>query len=237
MVEASEKTPPQKTKRPVGRPRADGRPQLTKEAVFLVAAKHIAKDGYAGASIRKIAADLKAAPASVFNLFPTKDVLLNELLCFAATPSMVFYDDLAKFNLPPAVALFKSIVEEVTAVASADRDFPAIFYLPELSKPGFEPAQETRATMVAHYRALIEAGQQAGLFSVEIPALSAEQVFQLTETSIVAQQVAAVTPPATAARATARFCLRGLLNDPAELAAIEQAADQVSLAFVLPEKV
>lgn len=237
MVETREKTPAQKTKRPVGRPRADGRPQLTKEAVFLAAAKHIAKDGYAGASIRKIAAELKAAPASVFNLFPTKDVLLNELLSFAATPSMAFYEELAKFELPPAVALFKSIVEEVTAVASADRDFPAIFYLPELSKPGFEPAQKTRATMVAHYRALIEAGQQAGLFSVDIPALSAEQVFQLTETSIIAQQVAAVTPPAIAARATARFCLRGLLNDPAELAAIEQAADQVSLAFVLPERV
>jgi len=235
MVETVQKSSAKKPKRPVGRPRADGRPQLTKEAVFLVAAKHIAKDGYAGASIRKIAAELKAAPASVFNLFPTKDVLLNELLSFAATPSMVFYDELARFNLPPAVALFKSIMEEVTAVASADRDFPAIFYLPELSKPGFEPAQETRAAMVAHYRALIEAGKQAGLFSVEIPALSAEQVFQLTETSIIAQQVAAVTPPAIAARATARFCLRGLLNDPAELAAIEQAADQVSLAFVLPE--
>jgi len=236
-VEASEKTPPQKTKRPVGRPRADGRPQLTKEAVFLVAAKHIAKDGYAGASIRKIAADLKAAPASVFNLFPTKDVLLNELLGFAATPSMVFYGELNKLNLPPAVALFKSIMEEVTAVASADRDFPAIFYLPELSKPGFEPAQQTRATMVAHYRSLIEAGQQAGLFSVEVPALSAEQVFQLTETSIIAQQVAATTPPAIAARATARFCLRGLLRNPAMLDETERAASQIALAFVLPEDI
>ncbi len=236
-MEIGEKAPAQKTKRPVGRPRADGRPQLTKEAVFLVAAKHIAKDGYAGASIRKIAAELKAAPASVFNLFPTKDVLLNELLGFAAAPSMVFYRDLDKLDLSPDVALFKSIMEEVIAVASADRDFPAIFYLPELAKPGFEPAQETRATMVAHYRSLIEAGQQAGLFSVDVPALSAEQVFQLTETSIIAQQVAAVTPPEIAARATARFCLRGLLADPAKLDTIEQAADQVPLAFVLPEKV
>ncbi len=237
MAEISEKTPPQKAKRPVGRPRADGRPQLTKEAVFLVAAKHIAWDGFAGSSIRKIAAELKAAPASVFNLFPTKDVLLNELLGFAAAPSMVFYSELTKLNLPPEVALFKSIMEEVIAVASADRDFPAIFYLPELSKPGFEPAQETRATMVAHYRSLIEAGERTGHFQVELPALSAEQIFQLTETSIIAQEVAAVTPPEVAARTTARFCLRGLLINPAELDAIELAADQVSLTFVLPEKV
>ncbi|WOF75783.1 TetR/AcrR family transcriptional regulator [Parvibaculaceae bacterium PLY_AMNH_Bact1] len=237
MAETREKRPAQKTKRPVGRPRADGKPQLTKEAVFLVAAKHIARDGYAGASIRKIAAELKAAPASVFNLFPTKDALLNELLIFAAAPSMAFYAELEKLTLSPEVALFKSIMEEVIAVASADRDFPAIFYLPELAKPGFEPAQETRATMVAHYRSLIEAGQNVGVLLCDIPALSAEQVFQLTETSIIAQEVAAVTPPEKAARATARFCLRGLLVNPTDLDAIEQAADQVSLAFVLPEKV
>lgn len=235
MVETAEKSVAPKTKRPVGRPRADGRPQLTKEAVFFVAAKHIAKDGYAGASIRKIAAELKAAPASVFNLFPTKDVLLNELLAFAASPSMAFYAELGKLNLPPAIALFKCIREEVIAVASADRDFPAIFYLPELAKPGFEPAQETRANMVAHYRSLIEAGVSVGTLLCDMPTLSAEQVFQLTETSIIAQQVAATTPPETAARATARFCLRGLLKDPGELDAIEYAADQVSLAFVLPE--
>ncbi|HBM90073.1 MAG: TetR/AcrR family transcriptional regulator [Parvibaculaceae bacterium] len=237
MAETNEKPAAKKVRRPVGRPRADGKPQLTKEAVFLVAAKHIAQDGYAGASIRKIAAELKAAPASVFNLFPTKDVLLNELLGFAAAPSMTFYAELGKLNLPPEVALFKSIMEEVIAVASADRDFPAIFYLPELAKPGFEPAQETRANMVAHYRSLIEAGQKAGALLCDMPTLSAEQVFQLTETSIIAQEVAAVTPPETAARATARFCLRGLLVNPADLDAIEQAADQVSLAFVLPEKV
>lgn len=237
MAETNEKPSAKKIRRPVGRPRADGKPQLTKEAVFLVTAKHIAQDGYAGASIRKIAAELKAAPASVFNLFPTKDVLLNELLGFAAAPSMTFYAELGKLTLSPEVALFKSIMEEVIAVASADRDFPAIFYLPELAKPGFEPAQETRANMVEHYRSLIEAGQETGALRCELPALSAEQVFQLTETSIIAQEVAAVTPPETAARATARFCLRGLLVNPADLDAIEQAANQVSLAFVLPEKV
>ncbi len=237
MSEIQENLAAKKTKRPVGRPRADGKPQLTKEAVFFVAAKHIARDGYAGTSIRKIAAELKAAPASVFNLFPTKDALLNELLGFAAAPSMVFYEELTKLNLSPEVALFKSIMEEVTAVASADRDFPAIFYLPELAKPGFEPAQATRATMVAHYRSLIEAGRQAGSFLCELPALSAEQVFQLTETSIIAQAVAAETPPHVGARATARFCLRGLLTDPEKLDKIEEAADQISLTFVLPERV
>ncbi len=237
MAEIQETSVAKKTKRPVGRPRADGKPQLTKEAVFFVAAKHIARDGYAGTSIRKIAAELKAAPASVFNLFPTKDALLNELLSFAAAPSMVFYEELTKLDLPPEVGLFKSIMEEATAVAAADRDFPAIFYLPELSKPGFEPAQQTRATMVAHYRSLIEAGRQAGTLQCEQPALSAEQMFQLTETSIIAQTVAAETPPDVGARATARFCLRGILADPSKLGAIEAAADQIPLTFVLPERV
>ncbi len=237
MADILETSPAKKPKRPVGRPRADGKPQLTKEAVFFVAAKHIARDGYAGTSIRKIAAELKAAPASVFNLFPTKDALLNELLGFAAAPSMVFYEELNKLNLPPEVALFKSVMEEATAVASADRDFPAIFYLPELAKPGFEPAQATRASMVAHYRGLIDAGQEAGTFQCEHPALSAEQMFQLTETSIIAQAVATETQPEMSARATARFCLRGVLADPSTLNGIEDAADQIALTFVLPERI
>ncbi len=237
MVEIAEKSPEKKARRPVGRPRADGKPQLTKEAVFLVAAKHIARDGYAGASIRKVATDLGAAPASVFNLFPTKDALLNELVAFAAEPALVFYDALKKLNLPPEVALFKSISEEVTAIASVDRDFPALFYLPELSKPGFEPAQDTRANMVAHYQNLVEAGCEAGTLNCEMPAFSAEQVFQLTETSIIAKNISEEISPQEAARLTTRFCLRGLLTDPATLNNIEQAAENIPVTFVLPEKV
>jgi AcrR family transcriptional regulator len=237
MDQTDESTSVKKMKRPVGRPRADGKPQLTKEAVFLVAAKHIARDGYAGASIRKMATALKAAPASVFNLFPTKDILLNELLAFAATPSMVFYGELNKLKIPPETALFKCITEEVRAIASVNGDFPSIFYLPELSKPGFEPAQEVRANMVAFYRSLIDAGSYVGVFTTQAPDLAAEQVFQLTETSIIAEGTASRFAPEDVARLTARFCLRGLLSNPKDLDEIEHAANDIELRFVLPASV
>ncbi len=237
MEQIEKKSLVKKSKRPVGRPRADGKPQLTKEAVFVVAARHIARDGYAGASIRKMAVALQAAPASVFNLFPTKDALLNELLAFAATPSMVFYKELSKLKIPPETALFKCITEEVKAIASVNGDFPAIFYLPELSKPGFEPAQEVRANMVAFYRSLIDTGCYLGVFETDAPGLAAEQVFQLTETSIIAQGTSSKFAPAEVARLTARFCLRGLLVNPKGLDEIERAANDIALSFVLPASV
>jgi len=181
-----------------------------------------------------MAVALQAAPASVFNLFPTKEVLLNELLAFAASPSLAFYSELAKLKIPPETALFKCITEEVTTIASVGGDFPSIFYLPELSKPGFEPAQKVRANMVAFYRSLIDSGCYLGVLTTEAPDLAAEQVFQLTETSIIAEGTASKFAPEDVARLTARFCLRGLLSNPRDLDDIERAADDIALKFVLP---
>ena len=56
-------------KRPVGRPRADGRPHLSKHAVFKTAAQMIARFGYAGASLRKIADQLDVSAPSILNMF------------------------------------------------------------------------------------------------------------------------------------------------------------------------
>lgn len=226
-----------KPKRPVGRPRADGRAQLSREEVLLTAARLIARNGFAGTSIRMIAGALDAAPASIFNLFASKDDLLNELIEVAATPSLGFYEKLRRLPLPPAVALYKSVFEETRVVASAPWEFPALFYLPELVKPGYERAQAVRAEMVAHYRALIEQGQADGSLIGLPAALAAEQVFQLTETSILAGADARALPPAERARATACLCLRALLAESEQLETVETEADAVDLRIALPDHI
>lgn len=221
-------------KRPVGRPRADGRPQLTRAAVMVVAARLIAENGYAGTSIRMIAAALDAVPASVFNLFASKDTLLNELIDFMARPSRTFYRALVGANIPSGVALYKSIYEEAKAVASANREYSTLFYLPELAKPEFAQAQQVRADMVAHFQALIETGVRDGEFIAEAPGHTAEQVFQLTETSILADTKTSAIAPEEQARLTARLCLRSLLADQSRLDQIADAAAKIDLAIDLP---
>lgn len=224
------------SKRPVGRPRNDGRPQLTRHSVFLAAAALIAKNGYAGTSIRMIANEVGAVPASIFNLFPTKEALLNELIGFVSEPSFQFYKSLNGLQLPIGVALYASVYQEVQAVASAQKHFPALFYLPELAKPEFADAQDVRARLVSHYRNLIETGRKKSVFTVDFVDLAAEQVFQMTETSVIADPQRAAPTVGAQARATARFCLRGLLTDTTSLNAIEAAAERIDLKIEIPDE-
>ncbi len=219
------------TKRPVGRPRADGKAHLDRKTLLLTTAKLIADNGYAGTSIRMIATELDVSTASIFNLFPTKDALLNALIEFVAAPSFEFYGKLKKQEAPAAVVLYKSILEEAKAVLSVDRDYVATFYLPELRKPEFAEAQQLRARMVSHYAALIEQGMRESVFRTVDPDWTAEQVFQLTETSILAGKPANHTEAEARATATAEFCLLGLLGSKASLREITDEASQIDLCI------
>lgn len=224
-------------KRPVGRPRADGRPQLTRGAVLYAAAVLIAEKGYSATSIRMIAETLGAVPASIFNLFPSKDALLNELIGFVSEPSLKFYQSLNALDLPIGVSLYKSIFEEVIAVSSADEHLPALFYLPELARPEFAGAQTVRAELVSHYRNIIAAGCANGDLQTDSIDLAAEQAFQLTETSIIASKTTSAMSVHDQARITANLCLKGLLVEPGKLPLIEEAAHKVDLTILIPQNV
>lgn len=219
------------TKRPVGRPRADGKAHLDRKTLLLTTAKLIADNGYAGTSIRMIATRLDVSTASIFNLYPTKDALLNALIEFVAAPSFEFYGKLKKQKAPAAVALYKSILEEAKAVLSVDRDYVATFYLPELRKPEFAEAQHLRARMVSHYAALIEQGMRESVFRTVDPDWTAEQVFQLTETSILAGKPADHSEAERRAIATADFCLLGLLSSGERLNEIGGKAHRIDLSI------
>jgi AcrR family transcriptional regulator len=220
-----------KIRRPVGRPRNDGKPHLTRRRVFEVCAKLIAEQGFAGTGIRTMAQALDASPASLFNLFGSKEGLLNELIAYAARPALEFYEQLGELNVAAPVGLYKSVFEEVLAVASADQDHVALFYLPELRQPQFKAAQQVRAAMVEHYRVLIAGGIAQGSFVTVDAMLAAEQVFQLTETSIIAGAATVKLSPEVQAVSTANFCLRALLADTGALAGIQAQAAQLPVTF------
>jgi len=222
------------SRRPVGRPRGDGKPHLTRERVFAVSARLIAQHGFAGTSIRMIARELNASPASLFHLFESKTALLNGLIAYAASPSLAFYAQMVDLDAPPDVALYKSIYEEVRAVASADRDHAALFYLPEIWQADFAAARQVRTDMVTHYHGLIARGCAAGLLQAPHVSLAAEQVFQLTETSILAGDMASTLSPDEQAVAAADFSLRGLLADSVRLEDIRGQAARISLQIELP---
>ena len=165
---------------------------MFREEVFGATARLVARHGFAGASIRMIAGEVGASTASIFNLFANKQALLNELVAWAASPAIEFHRALRALELPAPIALYKSLYEEARTVASADRDHASLFYLPELRLPEFTPAQAVRAEMVGHYEGLVRAGIAADAFRPVDAAFAAEQMFQLTETSILAQSASSL---------------------------------------------
>lgn len=172
--------------------------------------------------------------ASLFNLFGSKDGLLIELISYATTPSLTFYERLNAVDALPEVKLYKSIYEEVIAVASADRDHAALFYLPELRKPELKPAQAYRAKMIEHYKNLVANGIRAGSLTATDATLAAEQIFQLTETTIIGGPSVTRKEPNVLAQHTAHFCLRSLLVNVDDLASVEAAAMGLNLRIELP---
>lgn len=219
-------------KRPVGRPRADGKPPVSREAVFFVATRLIAEHGFAGTSLRMIAQELGAQAPSITQLFKTKNNLLIELVQKLSRVSLDFHQLLAQEALPADVRLYKMLYEETRAISSADHDIASIYYLPELRKPEFSDAQEQRSKMLQFYQNTIQEGLEQQLFVADNIELLAEQMFQLTETGIIALQPSRLGTPDQQAQATADFVLRGLLARSSRLAAIRKKAGLCALRMV-----
>jgi len=219
-------------KRPVGRPRADGRPPLSRPAVFAAAATLIREHGYAGTSLRMIAEALGSSAPSLSQMFSSKQRLLVELVTHLAAVSIRFHEQLNALALPPAVQLHRMVREEVIAVGRANGSLMAIFYLPELRQPGFEEAQQARSRMIGFYREVIDAGVREGTFRRVNPYAAAEQIFQLTETFIVALEPATLGSPEQLAEETAGFVLRGLLAAPGAVEELATASAAVRLSMI-----
>ncbi len=195
------------------------------------AGRMMTEHGYAGTSLRMIADALGTSAPAIAQRFGNKAELLNELVNTMADFSIRFHRSLVQLDLPEDVQLYKMVYAEVMALAGADHAPVSVFYLPELRQPEFKSAQKARATMMRFYQDVIEAGIQSGLFHPVPVATAAEQVFQLTETVIIAQDRSVLGNPAQLAEQTADFVLRGLLTRPARCSQIRSAADSIDITM------
>lgn len=220
------------TPRPVGRPRADGKPPLERREVLLTAGKLITEHGYAGTSLRLIAEALGTSAPAILQRFGNKAELLNELVRLMADVSVHFHSSLEALNLSPDVRLYKMVHSEVMALASSVDAPISVFYLPELRQPEFKVAQQARARMMNFYLEVVTDGINAELFHDGSATTIAEQIFQLTETVMIAQDRQSLGAPEVLAEHTATFALRGIMRKPNRLARIQTAAKKIDMAMV-----
>ena len=216
----------------MGRPRADGRRHLTKIDVFRISAKLMSVFGFTGTSVRMIAQELDCTTASIFNLFPSKKDLFDELITFVSEAAFEFYQNLMALEPTPAEALFKSLMEDSVALTSAPVEFIALFEMPELRHPDFGHARSVRRKLVSHYDSIISDGIEQGEFYECHARWMAEQMIQLIETCIMAEDQYTRATRQQRSLETARFGLRGLLIDPDKLPSIEAAAEKLDVAYI-----
>ncbi len=218
--------------RPVGRPRAGGAPAIERKQVLLTAGQLMTEHGYAATSLRMIAETLGTSAPAIAQRFGTKAQLLIELVGMMSDVSIRFHSALETLHLPPHVRLYKMVHAEVMALAGASHAPVSVFYLPELRRPEFDRAQVARSNMMQFYQDVISEGADADLFQVDSTIVAVEQVFQLTETVIVARDRSTLGTSEALATQTARFVLRGLLTNPSDLDAIQRRSDAINLTMV-----
>ena len=109
-------------------------------------------------------------------------------------------------------------------MATESRELTSIFYLPELRQPAFKEAQWQRSRLIAFGETQIKKGIETGKFRSLNTVLTAEQIFQLTETNLIALQPDKLGSPLEQATETTDFIMRGILLKPSRLNSIARKA-------------
>jgi|GEM_PF-1355124 len=218
--------------RHIGRPRSDGRPPLTKPDILRVAATLFGTEGYAGTSMRMICNELGATPSSIFNIFPNKQSILEEIYTTGVKPELAFYQRVWESGTSAATQLYKIITTDVSAVAKVDPNFKAVLGLPEARNPRFKVIYKLRKASIEHYRKLILKGIEEGDFRPLDANIVGEAVTLLGEFPVYTPSQ--LGKPAHQGEEIARLVFGGLVKDLKQIPAIEKAAQTLDVELTPP---
>jgi AcrR family transcriptional regulator len=214
-----------------GRPRADGRPPITRRQVLAAAASLISERGFGETSIRMIADFLNARASSVFHHFPTKDLILDELVSELFRVERHFVQQVVEADLSPDVALYKLIFEDLLIGAADNLVLQRIFLLPDLRSGRFPLAAEHWNELVTAYANTIAVGQKRGIFIACDRRAAAEGLFNLLSTPLVGFASPLQPTASVLASTLADIGVRGILKDPTRIEKIAREAAAVKLVM------
>jgi AcrR family transcriptional regulator len=214
-----------------GRPRTDGRPPITRLQVLAAAASLIAQRGFGDTSIRMIADALNATASSIFHHFPTKDLILDELVSELFRAERDFVHQVVTADLPPDVALYKLIFEDLLVGAADNLVVQRIFLLPDLRSGRFPLASEHWNELITAYTNTIAIGQKRGVFVACDRRAAAEGLFTLLSAPLVGFTSASRPSAPTLAATLADIGVRGLLKDPKRISAVAREAAAVRIVM------
>lgn len=214
-----------------GRPRADGRPPISRRQVLAAAATLFAERGFGESSIRDIADQMNAKPSSVFHQFRTKDSILDAVVSELFRVERRFVQQVIESDLSPDVALFKLIYEDLLVGAEDNLVLQRIFLLPDLRSGRFPLAAEHWNELVVAYANTIAIGQKRGIFIACDRRAAAEGLFNLLSTPLLAFTLEGRPTAAVLASTLASIGVRGILQNPDRITEVAREAKKVKLAM------
>jgi len=215
--------------RPVGRPRADGRPPVQKEDILRAASQLFAKQGYAGTSVRMIASALKIHPASVFHHFPAKEMIVQSIVETIISRTFGIYNEIRALPLSPAATLYETIWIDSFVTRDNAAELSSTFFIPEKQSGTLANIRNSTEMIIDHYTGLIDAGIKSGDFIDADSRTVADAIYSACE-SIVTHSLDRQAPPDVQATNIASLFVRGILRDPKRLPKIQEEAASFNIS-------
>ncbi|MCY0147776.1 TetR/AcrR family transcriptional regulator [Hoeflea sp. G2-23] len=145
----------------------------TAEKLRNVALELFARSGYAAVSMRAIAAETGVQAGAIYNHFPTKQDLLNELLQVHMETLLAAWAEAERPELAPAEALEHFVRFHIRYHLDRSREvFISYMELRSLENENFSMIERLRRQYEQVPRAILERGAKDGSFDIIDPQIS-----------------------------------------------------------------
>jgi len=184
--QSPEKRTPETQTRAVGRPRsgdaaASGDPRAD---IIAAAARLFRAKGFAGASVREIAAEAGLRKASLYYYFPSKEEIVYAMVEDVLAPALDMQKKLGRAPLSEAARLFLYLRFDVEMLCAAPYDCTWLLSQGNLSDARMAAYGKEREKLLAWLRARLRQGHAKGEFVACDAATVAKALLAATEYSV-----------------------------------------------------
>jgi AcrR family transcriptional regulator len=202
----------------------------TREAILFEASRFFAEKGYRGTSTRDIAAAVGIRQPSMFFHFESKAAILCELLRGNLDLPPQVADELSRKRGPAAPRLYRFLHWDLLGIYRSPYNLAGVYTEDLMHDPEFEEWWDKMHRIFSSTERMVAQGVASGEFVDVDPALAQTIISGATHGQIRAQAGQPVDDAEDRAHTSAAFILRALLRDPAQLAAVREAAAELRIA-------
>lgn len=213
----------------VGRPRSDGRPQITRHDILQAASRLFADKGFSATSIKTIADVLRCHGTSIFNHFPTKEAILDELIEVTFGNEFGLFETMINIDAQPEVIVHRMVFEDALACMGDAVTIRSVFLLPELRTERFKKARLYWDKNTDIYAKLIERAKANGVFLEVSSKQAAEAIYTLCTTGLISLSQNKIGAKENFAEMLADMALRSLLCEPKNLSQIKPISRRLKI--------